>query len=422
MPNPRRYKESDRSIEVEKQIAEVVKRIQEKLDQRERQNLDTVLFIPITGGEGAGKSTLLTSLKELLTKNNISTEVVKMLGGTDFANSIRSLVLSDGASSAAPLAARHIFQTAMGEAAYQAFNLGRQSESQPIIIFADRSPFDTAAYQGHATQRRPREQVLEMANENIRLFAEARIIPTETWYIDLDPEIGLRRKYDQQPEEVNRFEEMGLDFHQRVRDGFQMLENYYFKSSTINSLDGNQSPNELVLEALTNIDNLLTRHDGRVVVGGRANLYTATDLLMRTFNDFGKNTLDELDLKRVLRIIDSNVFSRVGGVESYIEVLRKIFFRLRSARELTPEMRIKLADIIRQTLLSGKNFKMVVDDFMYDPNAFINSFQNMSLEELISDGWRKMNALMDGYKYVIRYVETFDYTQVDYPYQEEETR
>lgn len=85
-------------------------------------------------------------------------------------------------------------------------------------------------------------------------------------------------------------------------------------------------------------------------------------------------------------------------------------------------MRIKLADIIRQTLLSGKNFKMVVDDFMYDPNAFINSFQNMSLEELVSDGWRKMNALMDGYKYVIRYVETFDYTQVDYPYQEEETR
>ncbi|MNZ94771.1 Thymidylate kinase [compost metagenome] len=48
-------------------------------------------------------------------------------------------------------------------------------------------------------------------------------MPDLTFYLDVDPEIGLSRIAANQEREVNRLDLESLSFHKKVREGYQLL-------------------------------------------------------------------------------------------------------------------------------------------------------------------------------------------------------
>lgn len=58
---------------------------------------------------------------------------------------------------------------------------------------------------------------------SINRFAIGNRMPDLTFYLDVEPEIGLSRIAANQDREVNRLDMESLAFHQKVREGYHLL-------------------------------------------------------------------------------------------------------------------------------------------------------------------------------------------------------
>lgn len=167
-------------------------------------------FITLEGGEGAGKSTQLRLLAEALREAGVEVTTTREPGGSPGAEQIRALLVNgavarwDAATEALlHFAARrdHLVKTI-----WPALDAGRW-------VVCDRFADSTRAYQGygHGLDR----AVIE------RLYADAvgSFAPDLTLVLDLPVEAGLRRAAERAGGE-DRYEQMDLGFHRRLRDGF----------------------------------------------------------------------------------------------------------------------------------------------------------------------------------------------------------
>jgi dTMP kinase len=83
------------------------------------------------------------------------------------------------------------------------------------IVLCDRYMDSTIAYQGYGHQ-----QNIEEVRALIR-YATGGLLPDLTLLLDLDVEVGLKRKTNQ--DEWNRLDAFTVDFHCRVREGYHKL-------------------------------------------------------------------------------------------------------------------------------------------------------------------------------------------------------
>jgi dTMP kinase len=80
------------------------------------------------------------------------------------------------------------------------------------VVICDRYIDSSVAYQGYARG---------LGAENISylsMWGTENLIPDLTILIDIDPSIGISRKFEQ--DEVNRMEQLDISFHETVRDAF----------------------------------------------------------------------------------------------------------------------------------------------------------------------------------------------------------
>ncbi|MGH7012906.1 MAG: dTMP kinase [Stellaceae bacterium] len=161
----------------------------------------------LEGGDGAGKSTQARRFVEALKRAGIDALETREPGGSPGAEAIRKLLLCGGpdawdAQTEALLmvAARrdHLVRTIR-----PALAAGRW-------VVSDRYADSTVAYQGFG-----RGLTLDALRDLHRFICEDLRHPDLTLILDLPVEIGLKRSRDH-----NRFERMGTDFHQRMREGF----------------------------------------------------------------------------------------------------------------------------------------------------------------------------------------------------------
>ncbi|HYL48994.1 MAG TPA: dTMP kinase, partial [Stellaceae bacterium] len=164
-------------------------------------------FITLEGGEGAGKSTQARLLVAALQRAGIDALETREPGGSPGAEAIRDLLLRgspdawDAQTEALLMVAarrNHLVHTIR-----PALTAGRW-------VVSDRYADSTMAYQGFG-----RGLPLEPLRELHRFICEDLRHPDLTLILDLPVEIGLQRA-----RHPNRFERMGQDFHQRMRDGF----------------------------------------------------------------------------------------------------------------------------------------------------------------------------------------------------------
>lgn len=179
------------------------------------------MFITFEGPEGSGKSTQITLLAETLEQAGWTVLSTREPGGVAVAERLREIVLHDKLTSEAEAL---IFLAARAEHAHSrilpALAAGK-------IVLCDRFSDSTLAYQGYG---------LGLDLELLRslcTFAESGAKPDVTLLMDLDPAIGLSRRFGAQPmldlglqgavpgsQLANRMEHRGIDFHQRVHKGF----------------------------------------------------------------------------------------------------------------------------------------------------------------------------------------------------------
>jgi dTMP kinase len=193
-------------------------------------------FIVFEGVEGAGKTTQLRQTAEWL--HSYSSEqaiiITREPGGTELGQKIRQLLLEDLASE---IGDRTELLLYAADRAQHVEAVIRPQLDRGNLVLCDRFTDSTVAYQGYGRgfDRSEIDQINQLATGGLQSDL--------TIWLDLDVEIGLGRvALRGQPD---RMEQANLDFHKRVRQGYQELANTY--PNRIVRIDANQS--ELIIQA-----------------------------------------------------------------------------------------------------------------------------------------------------------------------------
>ena len=171
-------------------------------------------FITLEGPEGAGKTVVARRLAEALTSRGLTVRLTREPGGTPLGERVRSLLLerSAGDLAIAPRADALLFNAARAQLVSEVIRPGIAAGE---VILCARFADSTLAYQGYGAGL-PLDEL-----RSIAVVATGGLVPDLTLLLDVDPEVGLRRKA---PGARNRFESaFDLAFHRRVRDGFLAL-------------------------------------------------------------------------------------------------------------------------------------------------------------------------------------------------------
>lgn len=201
------------------------------------------VFICIDGPEGGGKTTIMGLLGQYLQTKGLDFILTREPGGISISEQIREVILNkentsmDGRTEALLYAAAR--RQHLVEKIIPALKDGK-------IVICDRFIDASLAYQGYA-RGLGIDEVLQ-----INRFAIENYIPDLTIFLDIEPEVGLKRIAANKGREVNRLDLETIDFHKKVREGYQILLNRY--SERIKRVDANQGLEEVfndVLELVT---------------------------------------------------------------------------------------------------------------------------------------------------------------------------
>lgn len=170
-------------------------------------------FITLEGPEGCGKTTQARLLAQWLEAQGFPVLLTREPGGTSIGEQIRA-VLHDCANSAMTAETEILLYSAAR--AQHVAEVIRPALQTGAIVICDRFYDSTYAYQGYGRG---------LPLDTLRLitaFATQGLTPDLTLYLDIPPELGLRRRA-QSGEELNRLDREALAFHQRVRSGYHAL-------------------------------------------------------------------------------------------------------------------------------------------------------------------------------------------------------
>jgi dTMP kinase len=175
-------------------------------------------FITIEGGEGAGKTSLFEKLAHKLQEAGRSVMLTREPGGIPIAEKIRSVILDR----------EHVEMDARTEALLYAASRRQHLVEKVIpalqrgeVVLCDRFVDSSLAYQGHA-RGIGMDEIW-----SINHFAINNVMPDLTIYMDISPEVGLRRIQESAEREINRLDLEKITFHERVREGYRILLERY---------------------------------------------------------------------------------------------------------------------------------------------------------------------------------------------------
>lgn len=188
------------------------------------------LFITFEGPEGSGKTTVAYSLVNQLEKDGYKVIYTREPGGIDIAEQIRSVILNTENTKMDQITEALLYAAArrqhLVERVIPALKEG-------YIVICDRFIDSSLTYQGYA-----RGVGIETIYQ-INQYAIEGWMPKLTVLFDIDPVEGLRRIQVDKQREVNRLDLEDEEFHQRVREGYQIVANMY--PNRIKKIDASQS-------------------------------------------------------------------------------------------------------------------------------------------------------------------------------------
>ncbi len=167
-------------------------------------------FITLEGGEGAGKSTQVSRLAARLERAGHTVCITREPGGAPGAEAIRELLVTGD-----PERWDAATETLLHYAARRSHltDTIRPALARGEWVVCDRFADSTLAYQGYVGG------VDKGLISEIYAQVVGDLTPDLTLILDLPPEVGLARA-QARGEGEDRYERMGLNFHQRLRAAF----------------------------------------------------------------------------------------------------------------------------------------------------------------------------------------------------------
>ena len=206
------------------------------------------LLFTFEGGEGAGKTTLIDELARRLASEGYSTLKTREPGGTHVGELIRTMLLEH--SSTHPLTPHAELCLFLASRAQHIAEVIVPALENRKIVLCDRFNDSTIAYQGYA-RHLGADEVAHFCR-----FISGKVQPDLTFYLDIDPKVGLMRARRDQPNQAgargyDRIESEDLAFHQTIRDAFLHIHSQ--EPKRVIRLDAAQPPGFIADEVMKRI-------------------------------------------------------------------------------------------------------------------------------------------------------------------------
>lgn len=187
-------------------------------------------LITLEGGEGVGKSTQLEFIKNWLEVHDIPYIITHEPGGTKLGEDIRN-ILKYAKYEIKPRAELLLFNSARAELIDEVI---KPALNNRIAVICDRFFDSSIVYQGYG-RGIDADIVTDMCK-----FATDQIEPDLTLWLDLPPKEAFARKFG--PDKDDRFEQSGMEFHNKIYNGFKELSEKYKR---IKRIDASKSAEEV---------------------------------------------------------------------------------------------------------------------------------------------------------------------------------
>ncbi|MBL8050408.1 MAG: dTMP kinase [Anaerolineales bacterium] len=168
------------------------------------------MFITLEGPEGSGKTSHIPHLVEYLREQGHVVFPTREPGGTSISEQIRDILHDMKNAEMHPRTETLLYQSARAQIVEQVIK-PRLADKE--IVISDRYYDSTIAYQGYGHQ-----QNLDEIRALVK-YATGGLSPDLTILLDLDIEVGMKRK-TQNEVEWNRLDAYTVEFHKRVRNGY----------------------------------------------------------------------------------------------------------------------------------------------------------------------------------------------------------
>ena len=199
------------------------------------------LFITFEGADGCGKTTQLKLLAEYLTNKGLEVVITREPGAKGLGEKVREILLNyDGEVS--DRCESFLF---LADRAQHIDKIINPAIAQGKIILCDRHTDSSVAYQGYG-----RGLSIERINMLNSLAVNGRY-PDMTLVFDIDVETSMKRV----GEEKDRMESAGMDFFNRVRNGY--LEIAKQEPNRVKVLDARKSIEEIHKDVIGLIGKLI---------------------------------------------------------------------------------------------------------------------------------------------------------------------
>lgn len=170
------------------------------------------MFITFEGPEGSGKTCQIAELFTFLKQQGYPVLLTREPGGTSIGDQIRTILSDLENTEMRPRTEILLFQASRAQLVEQVI---MPHLAEGGIVLCDRYADSTLAYQGYGHQ-----EDLD-ALRSLIAFATRGLKPDLTLFLDVDVEVGLRRRA--KGGDWNRLDAYAVAFHQRVRQGYLQL-------------------------------------------------------------------------------------------------------------------------------------------------------------------------------------------------------
>lgn len=192
------------------------------------------IFITFEGIEASGKTTQAKMLYNYLKKNGYGTVLTREPGGTELGKRIRDILLSHCKENFPQIAELFLYEA---DRNIHVHNVIKPGLRKGKVVVSDRFYHSTLAYQHYA-----RGIDFHLVN-HLNEVASEGLKPDITFLLDLDVELAFTRLKN-----LDRIESEGIEFHEKVREGFLQIAKLEPDRVVVIRADG--SPEEIFSEVL----------------------------------------------------------------------------------------------------------------------------------------------------------------------------
>lgn len=182
------------------------------------------IFIVLEGPDGSGKSTMAKKIGEYYREKGREIEFTREPGGTDISEKIREIILNNDNTEMDYKTEALLYAAARAQLVSEKIIPWLKGGK---IVISERYIYSSFAYQGIG-----RGLGIEKIKE-INSFATEDLMPNIVFFLDVNPERGLKRKLNM--DGGDRLENEDVSFHKQVYDGYKALAKLYPEIKIINA-------------------------------------------------------------------------------------------------------------------------------------------------------------------------------------------